>query len=1152
MSENDHQVPPQEKRVSLPPTARTEAWFIQSYRNLDFLNVILRATQQAFESTFPPAKPRESSPPCAWSTEITQLEDVLRDPPSDNNVGPRKGFEFRTDIKDALEEVYRRIREDSPVDERASYTLHELIKQWIHAGARLRHCKQTLQKQAEAESAAAKKRFFLWIRNLFRRSTPTTPPSTSRLNRFNLLIQLVEKKLGPKDPSIWCFHLTEPWCPTVAALESLMKVDAKFFQSEVSSLQQEDCLWWLIRVCGAPLRLKLDADTKDPRGPDAFKKWREKLEQSAKDLLATPPVIEEKPSSDTALIYWKKEVSKEATSIEVLAKPLVPRGRHRSSVLVRGVIKVPSVQALVKWMRGGSSLLAKAVLAVDDSISSPTFMPMLLKPYSLTQRIDALKAIARLLSAIQMQKSAFQNPPTPEEQAALDCQTIGWLDGISVEPCVDAPPRTIPCRIDELPQPVSTFPLSMLIYGEKQGEPLVVVPVGAPAEPATCPQTIFEAIEKLDWDLWGIEAAKKVFDKSHSPRLDEILTNVSHKTWEPLKKKLLAASKDDAGVMAEGVRYAVLARLTLEAMPAGSPTDDRDGNGMVNAVINDTRDLQTALLRQLHEIDATVLGGLNPPRTLDGDVNVFLWRAKGFHGDTLWTEATWERSEKAFGTQINETTVDGNKIKLTFSASSQASDADLRLLSLPYVTICPTDSSGTKFAGPLSTFGEELLRSLKPHNEGLDISGAIAEALSRLQKDFSSDLHRDAFNALVNAATASKPIPHAVEWLKLLTEDRQNRFSCFPPVNLVNALDDAAGFAIGPVSFEDSLVEDSLLFETRADVRPGKTLGVRYALDKKRSKRVLSRLAPVEGSPEHMAERLEDMAAGVQETCVGLTPLKPAAKALRHAVDLVRTFPKERERTSKHLTKTVHDALDELVKLAAPMLTDDRQVDTAKLDGTRPDDSLAEVFEILSQIARHHQINVVPSRWSPASGAPVAEFQSAHEFLASFHPTIPPGQVIVDTFGLTGEHPRKGEFRQSVGPAPAGYKRLRDLARAVSGDGPLLQDLHERLDQFPRRVLEDKSRLAIPSLYESVWNVIVDQPDAVGDLESWKAAIAEFIRKPFDMVMVAPSKVGDYPSSWVVGPDGKTPSGKHITRIIRPGVRTLENKLVWPAIVETE
>jgi hypothetical protein len=74
----------------------------------------------------------------------------------------------------------------------------------------------------------------------------------------------------------------------------------------------------------------------------------------------------------------------------------------------------------------------------------------------------------------------------------------------------------------------------------------------------------------------------------------------------------------------------------------------------------------------------------------------------------------------------------------------------------------------------------------------------------------------------------------------------------------------------------------------------------------------------------------------------------------------------------------------------------------------------------------------------------------------------------------------------------------------------------------------------------------------VGDLESWKAAIAEFIRKPFDMVMVAPSKVGDYPSSWVVGPDGKTPSGKHITRIIRPGVRTLENKLVWPAVVETE
>ena len=1149
MSENDHQVPLQEKGVSLPPTARTEAWFIQSYHNLDFLNVILQATQQAFNITFPPAKPRESSPPCDWSTEITQLENVLRDSPSDNNVDPRKPFGFRTDIKDALEEVYRRIREELPVDERASYTLSELIKQWINAGARLRRCTQALQEHAKAEIAAAKKA------NLFYRSvkfltgsTSTTPPSASGLNRFESLIQLVEKKLGPKDPSIWFADLTGPWCPTVAALDSLTKDDAKFFQSKVSSLQQEDFLWGLIRVCGAPLGpLQLNADTKDPRGPDAFKKWREKLERSAKNLLATPPVIEEKPSSDTALIYWKKEVSQKATSTEVLAKPLV--GTHRSRDFVQGVIKVPSVQALVKRMRGGSSLFAKAVLAVDDSIESPpTFRPMLTKPPQLTKRIDALKEIARLLSAIQMQKSAFQNPPTPEEQAALDCQTLGWLDGISVEPRGDARPRTIPCSIDERPQPVSRIPLSMLIY-PKQGEPLVV-PVGAPAEPATCAQTIFEAIEKLDWDLWGIEAVKKVFPKRPFPRLDEILRNVSYNDWEPLKKKLLAAT-DDARVMAEGVRYAVLARLKLEAMLKGSPTDDGDENGMVKAVIVDTRALQAALLTQLHEIDATVLGGLNPPRTPDGDVDVFLWRAKGFHGDTRWTEATWEQSEKAFGTQINETTVDGNKIKLTFSASSQASDADLRLLSLPYVTICPTDSSGTEFAGPLSTFGEELLRSLKPHNEGIDISAAIAEALSRLHKEF-SDPDSAAFHALVNAAqvnaaTASKPIPHAVVWLKLLKEDPLNRFSCFPPVNPVNALDDAAGFAIGPVSFEDSL-----LFETRADVPPGETVGVRYALDKKRSKRVLSRLAPVEGSPEYMAARLEDMAAGVKETCVGLAPLKPAAKALRHAVDLVRMFPKEREHTSKRLTDTLCKAFDELVKLAALMPTDDRQVDKAKLDGTRPDDSLAEVFEILSQIAGHHKINVVPSRWSPASGAPVAEFQSADELTASFHPTIPPGQVIVDTFGLAGEHPREGKFRQSAGPAPAGYERLVDLARAVSGDGPRLQDLRERLKRFPRRVLEDKSRLAIPSLYESVWNVIVDQPDAVGDLESWKAAIAEFIRKPFDMVMVVPSKVGDYPSSWVVGPDGKTPSGKHITRIIRPGVRTLENKLVWPAIVETE
>jgi hypothetical protein len=160
--------------------------------------------------------------------------------------------------------------------------------------------------------------------------------------------------------------------------------------------------------------------------------------------------------------------------------------------------------------------------------------------------------------------------------------------------------------------------------------------------------------------------------------------------------------------------------------------------------------------------------------------------------------------------------------------------------------------------------------------------------------------------------------------------------------------------------------------------------------------------------------------------------------------------------------------------------------------------------------------------------------------------------VIVDQFALSGDDPRQGIFRQSAGPAPVGYESLVELAGAVGGSGTRLQELRERLERFPRRVLEDKTRLAIPSLYDSVWNVLVEHPAAAGDLTHWKAAIAEFIRKPFDMVMFEPSKLGDYPSSWIVGPDGKSPRGRRIARVIRPGVRTLEKKLVWPAVVETE
>jgi hypothetical protein len=409
---------------------------------------------------------------------------------------------------------------------------------------------------------------------------------------------------------------------------------------------------------------------------------------------------------------------------------------------------------------------------------------------------------------------------------------------------------------------------------------------------------------------------------------------------------------------------------------------------------------------------------------------------------------------------------------------------------------------------------------------------AVTAALSRLRDDFAKH-DPDAFDALIKAATESPIDPAAETWLDLLRADQRFEFDCHPPIR---PHDDGVAFTLCPLSSADNLAwDDNDGIPERTDIR------VRYALEKGDSKRVLSRGMPADGSAEQLAARLNTACEG------RLAPLLPAAAAFRRAIDLVRTFPDERECMLKRLRDMLCGALDEVATLAMKAAVD------STLDGPEGiGQPLSQAFELLAAIGARYGYSVEPESWNPKTGTPAADRATADTLPARFHPTIPPGDVIVEQFALSGDDPRQGIFRQSAGPAPVGYESLVELAGAVGGSGTRLQELRERLDRFPRRVLEDKTRLAIPSLYDSVWNVLVEHPAAAGDLEPWKKALAKFIRKPFDMVMFEPSKLGDYPSSWIVGPDGKSPQGRRIARVIRPGVRTLEKKLVWPAVVETE
>jgi hypothetical protein len=209
-------------------------------------------------------------------------------------------------------------------------------------------------------------------------------------------------------------------------------------------------------------------------------------------------------------------------------------------------------------------------------------------------------------------------------------------------------------------------------------------------------------------------------------------------------------------------------------------------------------------------------------------------------------------------------------------------------------------------------------------------------------------------------------------------------------------------------------------------------------------------------------------------------------------------------------------------------------------------------LKTVSRIAESFGHRVTPAVSSLLAGATADAVPDSDQLVVAFHPTVPPGAVIVDRFGIEGESGRERACRRSAGPAPDGFDRLQALVDGLTGEALRLEELRQGIANLPRHVLGEKARIAIPSLYASVWHVLVEHASVAGDPTPWKEAVATLIRKPYDMVMFEPSKLGDYPAEWIVGPDGKPPRGRRISKVIRPGVQTLEKKLVWPAIVDTE
>lgn len=1076
-----------------------------------------------------------------------RIHEVLIDAVREETQEPRTREETHREIRSVLNDVEDRawtadrMRTIGGLD---AWRPWDCIRWWVAAGETLtaaRTAAVTWRAGVRELRAASK-------RALEQPDDPFTNPrdgmdarlesNLRKADRLDALLANLEDRIGCDSPPFWCADQKEPLRLTSSALAKILKLKfpaAMRLQRrlDVPSAERREHLERLVAVHGVFV----------PISPDPFQKQRVRLVDEARRLLGMPCVAESeswphRQSIDRWMVIRgdrKRPVTRPTISLgsPLFVVPSDAPGERR--LVADGVVLVSQAATIVKRMKdwvarraasdeAPSTGLERAIgmAAQVDWGDEPQFWKTLVRPApgrGLAAIVAAWQAVTRLLVTTMDFPRGDAGAGVLEPPGEFRLATL--LEGFELTTGGADTARRIPRHIDE---PIAIAAEDAVHLHLPEGAPL---PVGRPSAPARCTPEIFAAVEDLDWLLWAMDAvatSSTIAPENWRKFLNVLLTIAKYrddeprKAWEPLKARLLELD-DDAEAIAAGFRGIYVPSLQLKwanrhRMKAPDP--------LVTILIDGFDRCALALLRRLHEVDPAGLVGLDPPRSRDGTIDVFRWRADRCRtpGSPTHCEVAWAADPAPFGMQLDEEVTPEKTILVTFSASPAATDADVRMLETAIDTARSRSPTDACFA-PLVHLAGAILDAPAGEAEMPDVPAALA----RLREEFAGP-GRIAFDALIHAATSSTPDPLAVAWVEILRAEHDRfAFECHPPIG---PRPDGRGFAIGPVSADDTLAwEDSDTVPVGTDVR------VRYATARHHAERVVSRGRPEAGSAEHLAAALESLCGS------DLSTLEPLARALRREIDVARTFPDIHDRGARPLADALCAVFDGIVAHASPAVA-------------APSPRLAEAFGIATRISDRLGHPVTPDRWHPEAGTPASEVPDVEALGVAFHPTVPAGDVIVERFHVAGEPARGGLLRRSAGPPPAGYDCLRALTGAVAGDDLRCRELRQAVADLPRHVLGAKGRLAIPSLYESVWNVLVEHPAAAGDPAPWKAALADLIRKPYDMVMFEPSKLGDYPVAWTVGPDGNSPRGRRIARVIRPGVRTLDKKLVWPAIVETE
>lgn len=1035
----------------------------------------------------------------------------------------------------AESEVGKLIAESPP------WKTSKVVSRWVSAGRVLHACRRTLvsplKKASEpqaAEAASTRAGWGLWRRagkegggNPVGKSPKKEPASAASkapssqaqagINEAKALLGDLEKEsaLGqgvPIAPAIWCVRNAGLFRIDDGSLEDLSA------SSDGGVGDRDTCLRALVEWCGDMSRSFTSDDA-----PPEYREYSSQLAKAATALFGE----ECSPYPDPGKVpieQWHcgNGLIKRPTRGHLFALrrlPLMTTADRR--IIAKGWATTPLPYTLAQELfkaidegAGFESLRAAAEKAATDwrdqqSKSLADGFPIQGGKWSGVLR-DA-GASASALALVRLGTLFYAGHPQTKSFPEPHLRFVLQLDG------------RFRFNVESMPKGAATFEGRLIPYAvdlvhakpdrcdrvtfkRQEWLALDVGVLGPPVRGAAA--AVLAAIESLDWRLWFVSAvgSSSYADAKAADLIARALEHAKHESWEVIKRKWMAAPTSP------DVLHSLLAFLYDVRLRLGAAERSDHSIALVSGLLDDVKCCEQSVLAYLQTSHPEAFARLYPPRCPDATYDLNRWGDADLCGDSRGSgfRIEWKRSDKPFGTVLLEEYLQGEAgtVGITMSAG-QTAEEDLRILNAPFFIICPEESSGT-YRAPL----HDCSRTIWQVSSGQDRAD-VGEALESLRKHYLSSDGHAAFDALVGSAIRGDR--KAMEWVHLLQQDSRLRFQCYPPIQC-----DGERACLVPATAAHSLEWQDDDFVPR-----GEDVEVFFSMLPERARRVLSRGRPSAESPERLAQAVEDRLREAPER------FQAAGARLREATDRWSTFPADA--THPLATEVIGMLLYELPQAA--------------WEGNH--EMQAGVVDALANwcTALNHQL--VPKAWHPLDGTAAAECPPTDA--VRFHPSAPAGNVVVERFGVEGQHASAWAGYQSAGPAPVGFSELVKAAQTLGDELPLASEVKTCLVELPRHYLAGKAPLAGPALFNAVWNLVLGASDAVqGSGRPLTDAVAEVLKSSCGMVVFEPAAMGEYPSSWVRAPDGKSPRGDWIVKVVRPGVRTVKNTLVWPAIVETE